>query len=127
MLHHVRELGKSPEPGVVVLGSWLDRTGPLAPSVCVVYKNAKHPHLADKLIGIRWPVSESTGCGEGEVQEPREWAFALFSYHIEEPLGSTVGRLRYDAHGIGWFGYAVDPLPPIPEDLLRLLASDKRG
>lgn len=124
VLLHVRDLSLSPDTGVTVLGSWLDHTALLAPSVCVVYRNAKHPHAASILIGVRWPVGESTGVEGDEEQEPREWAVSLFSNYIEEPLGATVGRLRYDEHGIGWFGYTADPLPTIPEELLRRLSSD---
>src|SRR5271154_4016328 len=99
-LLRVRHLGQSPDPGVTILGSWLDRTAVPAPSVCVVYKNAKHLHPADLLVGIRWPVSVSTGPEKDEEQGPTDWASSLFSNYIEEPLGSTANRLRYDTHGI---------------------------
>ncbi|CAO5154431.1 conserved hypothetical protein [Frankia sp. AiPs1] len=120
-LSQVLRLSRSPDPGVTIFGSWVDRGAEPSPAVCVVYKNAKHPHVADVLVGIRWPIDVSTGPEEEEELGPAEWAGSLFSSYIEEPLGTTVNRLRRDQHGIGWFGYISDPLPDVPDDLLRQL------
>jgi hypothetical protein len=92
--------GKSVE----VLAAWLEG----AAALCVVYQ---YPYY-EGVLGRRQAFATDM-YGE-PLSDPESYGRDVADYQIGEPLGTAVGWLRVDDHGVRWLGIPGDEFPELP-------------
>ncbi len=97
------------EEGVSLVEAWVDPHD--ANAICVVFRNTKHAAQASLTCGLRWDVRIDPESQLGPPGSAKEVAGLIYYRLIVEPLSRALALLRFDAHGIGWFG-VFDEFPP---------------
>jgi len=90
-LRRLRDGGLTEWQSITVVDAWTE-----AEALSVVYRwDGLHETVGCRM-GRRAPSAEMTAA---------EYGIEIADFQIAEPLGTVYGSLRFDANGIGWFGY----------------------
>ena len=90
-LRRLRDGGLTEWQSITVVDAWTD-----ADALSVVYRwDGLHETIGYRM-GRRAPSAEMTAA---------EYGIEIADFQIAEPLGTVYGSLRFDANGIGWWGY----------------------
>jgi hypothetical protein len=90
-LRRLRDGGPTEWRSITVVDAWTD-----GDAISVVYRwNTMHETFGCR-VGRHAPSDEMTAA---------EYGIEIADFHIAEPLGTVYDSLRFDANGIGWWGY----------------------